>query len=408
MDLHEYQSKIIMCEYGINIPVGIVVQKDLTSEVVTTEEIAQMKQAVAEIMKNSKVVVVKAQVHAGGRGKAGGVKVFKDSDQAIEYASGLLGKKLVTQQTDAHGQFISAVYFESGCNIIKEYYLSMLVNRDHNCVSIIVSTEGGMDIETVAHDTPEAIHTIDIDPITGYSSFYAIKALHLLDLNFAKYFKQMNNLLGKLYKMFTEKDVSLLEINPLVVAKNTEDEELMVLDAKISIDDNGLYRQKSIVTMRDQTQEDSLDREARNAGLSYIKLDGNIGCMVNGAGLAMATMDIIQYYGGSAANFLDVGGGATKEGAKIALSIILKDSNVNAVLINIFGGIVKCDMIADSVVAAVKELKAEGKNIPYIVVRLEGTNAQAGAKIISESGLDMIPANDLDDAAKKVVAVSKK
>lgn len=400
MDLHEYQAKLIMSKYGINIPYGMV----------ATNESEFDERAKSVLMRNG-VVVVKAQVHAGGRGKAGGVKVFSGLDEAVSFAKERLHTRLVTKQTDENGQFVSAIYFESGCQIKKEFYFSLLVDREHNCISAIVSTEGGMDIEEVAEKQPEKIHTINISFGGGYSDIHTNEILFALSLNKDEFFIKANDLFSKIYKMFVERDLSLLEINPLVL---TDDDELVVLDAKISVDDNGLYRQEEIRLMRDKTQEDLLDSKAKDAGLSYVRLDGNIGCMVNGAGLAMATMDIIKYYGGSPANFLDVGGGADSEGVKIALEIILQDENVNAILVNIFGGIVQCDMIANAVVLAVREILSSNKSRKLnFVVRLSGTKSDIGSKIIMDFGaeklvgLNIIPANDLDDAAKKIVDMVK-
>ncbi len=399
MDLHEYQAKLIMAKYGINIPYGEVAKN--TSE---------FEEKAKKVFAKNGIIVAKAQVHAGGRGKAGGVKVLKSVADAVSFASEKLNTRLVTNQTDSNGQLISAIYFEAGCKIKKEYYFSLLVDRDSNCISAIVSTEGGMDIAEVAKETPEKIHTINIKFNSGYSDSITEKILSALSLDVAKFFNKANDLFSKIYKMFVESDLSLLEINPLVL---TEDDDLIVLDGKINVDDNGLYRQEEIRLMRDKTQEDELDSQAKDANLSYVRLDGNIGCMVNGAGLAMATMDIIKYYGGSPANFLDVGGGADSNGVKTALEIILKDENVNAILINIFGGIVQCDMIANAVVLAVKEiLKSSSKKLKF-VVRLSGTNSDKGSKIIADFGsegnanLEIMPANDLNDAAKKIVDMVK-
>lgn len=402
MDLHEYQAKQIMRDYKLPVSEGFVVQKQNKDCQVQAQEVDLIEKTIKQIFAKHPMVVVKAQVHAGGRGKAGGVKLFtKEREElAIDYAKNLLGKQLVTHQTNENGQFISAVYFELGCDIERELYLSMIVNREHNCISIIASTEGGMDIEEVSEHNPEKIHTININPITGYQAFYAKQLCFLLNLDLAIFYKGLNSVLGGLYKMMIEKDVSLLEVNPLVITKQNS---FIILDAKVSIDDNANWRQKEIFEMRDPTQESDLENQAKAANLSYVKLDGNIGCMVNGAGLAMATMDIIQYYGGSPANFLDVGGGASKDGVKTALEIILKDADVKAVLINIFGGIVRCDMIAEAVVAAITELKNESKQIVPVVVRLSGTNSELGSKIISEAGLGLIAANDLAQAAQKAV-----
>ena len=405
MDLHEYQAKLLMAKYGINIPYGVVVKNE-------NEFFSKAK----EVFDNNGIIVAKAQAHAGGRGKVGGVKVFQAVNDAVIFAQEKLNTRLVTKQTDASGQCVSAIYFEAGCTFQKEYYFSLLVDRDKNSISAIVSTEGGMDIEEVAEKNPEKIYTINIciancDVLSSYGGVYTRKILQYFSLEESVFFEKAHNLFSKIYQMFVERDVNLLEINPLVL---TENDDLIVLDGKINIDDNGLYRQEEIREMRDKTQEDHLDSQAKDAGLSYVRLDGNIGCMVNGAGLAMATMDIIKHYGGSPANFLDVGGGADGEGVKTALEIILKDDNVKAILVNIFGGIVRCDMIAKAVVSAVRELLNANKNrILNFVVRLSGTNADIGSKIIADFGaekiknLNIIPANDLDDAAKKIVDMVK-
>jgi succinyl-CoA synthetase beta subunit len=400
MDLHEYQAKLLMMKYGINVPYG---------EVAKSED--EFQEKVERVFSKNGIIVAKAQVHAGGRGKAGGVKVFKTVVDAVFFAKEKINTRLVTKQTDSHGQLVSAIYFEAGCKIKKEYYFSLLIDREKNCISVIVSTEGGMDIEEVAEKHPEKIHTINIEFKSGYSELHAKKILSCLKLDEITFLSKAHDLFSKIYKMFVERDVSLLEINPLVL---TEDDDLIVLDGKINIDDNGLYRQEEIRAMRDKTQEDPLDSQAKDAGLSYIRLDGNIGCMVNGAGLAMATMDIIKHYGGSPANFLDVGGGADSEGVKTALGIILKDTNVKAILVNIFGGIVQCDMVAKAVVLAIRELlNLNSDRVLNFVVRLSGTKSDIGSKIIADFGdeklknLNIIPAINLDDAAKKIVDMVK-
>ena len=404
MDLHEYQAKLLMMQYGINVPYGLVSTNN-----------DEFQQKAKEVFEKNGIIVAKAQVHAGGRGKAGGVKVFKSIEDAVDFAKEKLNAKLVTKQTDSHGQLISAIYFEAGCKIKKEYYFSLLVDRENNCISAIVSTEGGMDIEEVSENHPEKIHTINIfiknfDVLNSYDESYTRKILQCLELD-ESFFIKAHNIFSSIYKMFVEKDVSLLEINPLVL---TEDNDLIVLDGKINIDDNGLYRHDEIKILRDKTQEDPLDSQAKDAGLSYVRLDGNIGCMVNGAGLAMATMDIIKYYGGSPANFLDVGGGADSKGVKTALEIILKDENVKAILVNIFGGIVQCDMVADAVITAIREiLIANDKRVLNFVIRLSGTKADIGSKKIADFGaeklknLNIIPADNLDNAAKKIVDMVK-
>ena len=345
------------------------------------------------------VWVVKAQIHAGGRGKAGGVKVVKSIDDVKKEATRMLGSTLVTHQTGPQGKQVNRLYIEEGSAIDKEFYLSMLVDRATSRVAIVVSTEGGMDIEKVAHDTPEKIVTISIDPAPTSARITCAASRKALGLD-ADLQKQMSALLTKLYKAFTEKDMSLLEINPLIV---TKDRKLLCLDAKIGFDDNALFRHPDIVALRDETEEDEKEIEASKYDLNYVALDGTIGCMVNGAGLAMATMDIIKLYGTEPANFLDVGGSATKEKVTAAFKIITSDPKVKGILVNIFGGIMKCDMIAEGVVAAVKEV---GLKVP-LVVRLEGTNVELGKKIIAESKLNVVSADDLDDAAQKIVAASE-
>ena len=406
MHLHEYQIKGIMRKYGISLLDGIVVNKESSNSNLSDKEKHEIESAIEEIISKSNVAVIKAQVHAGGRGKAGGVKVFVGQDkkeEAVKFASGLIGTKLVTHQTDANGQFVSGIFVESGCKIEKEFYFSMVVNRESNCVSMIVSEQGGMDIEEVAHNSPDAIHTIDINPVSGYQAFYAKLVAKIFGIE-AKT-KELNLMLSALYKLFIENDLSLLEINPLVLAQVDGAQKLVVLDGKATIDSNALFKHPEIKSMWDETQETPIEVRAHKANLSYVQLDGNIGCVVNGAGLAMATMDIIKYYGANPANFLDVGGGASKEGVKTAFEIILGDKNIKGLLVNIFGGIVRCDMIAQAVVDSVKELKKEGIAVPPIVVRLSGTNSDIGNKIIAESGLGMKPASDLDDAAKQIVSL---
>jgi succinyl-CoA synthetase beta subunit len=346
------------------------------------------------------VWVVKAQIHAGGRGKAGGVKVVKSLDDVQKEAGRLLGSTLVTHQTGPKGKVVNRLYIEDGTAIDKEFYLSMLVDRETSRVAIVASTEGGMDIEKVAHDTPDKIVTISVDPVANICPHHVRRLSQALRLN-ADQQKQMSSLLTQLYKAFTEKDMSLLEINPLIV---TKDGRLVCLDAKIGFDDNALFRHPDVASLRDETEEDEKEIEASKYDLNYVALDGSIGCMVNGAGLAMATMDIIKLYGMEPANFLDVGGSASKEKVAAAFKIITADPKVKGILINIFGGIMKCDVIAEGVVAAVKEV---GLEVP-LVVRLEGTNVELGKKIIRESGLNVVSADDLDDAAQKVVAAVKK
>ncbi len=343
--------------------------------------------------------MVKAQIHAGGRGKAGGVKVVKSVDEVRKEAERLLGAVLVTHQTGPQGKEVRRLLIEEGAAIAREIYLSLLIDRETSRVAVVASTEGGMDIEKVAHDTPEKILTFSIDPATNVCPFHVrllSKALGLGD----KQQKQMSAVLTKLYDAFTSKDMSLLEVNPLIV---TKDGDLVCLDAKVSFDGNALYRHPDLAALRDLTEEDAKEVEASKYDLNYVALDGSIGCMVNGAGLAMATMDIIKLYGEAPANFLDVGGSATKEKVAAAFKIITSDPKVKGILVNIFGGIMKCDVIAEGVVAAVKEV---GLTVP-LVVRLEGTNVDLGKKIITSSGLNVIPADDLDDAAQKIVKAVK-
>ena len=387
MKIHEYQGKQLFAKYGVPIPRGYAA--------FTLDEAEQKaKQLASET--GSPVVVVKAQIHAGGRGKGGGVKVVRSIDDLKAEATRMLGMTLVTHQTGPEGKKVSRLYIEEGAAIEKELYLSLLVDRETSRVSVVASTEGGMDIEQVAHDTPDRITTFSIDPATGpwpHHASHLAKALNLKgDLA-----KQIRTLLPALYKAFVAKDMSLLEINPLIV---TSAEKLVVLDAKISFDDNALYRHPEIARLRDETEEDPKEIEASKHDLSYIALNGEIGCMVNGAGLAMATMDIIKLYGAEPANFLDVGGGASKEKVTAAFKIITADPNVKGILVNIFGGIMRCDIIAEGVVAAVKEI---GLTVP-LVVRLEGTNVELGKSILTQSGLNVIPANDLADGAEKIVA----
>ncbi len=387
MNIHEYQAKAVLREFGVPVPKGI-----------PAFSVEEALKAAAELP--GPVWVVKAQIHAGGRGKAGGVKVVKSHDDVKAEATRILGSTLVTHQTGPKGKQVNRLYIEDGSAIAKEFYLSMLVDRVTSRVAIVVSTEGGMDIEAVAHDTPEKILTITIDPATSIMPHHVRNVSKALGLD-AELTKQMGALLPKLYKAFVDKDMSMLEINPLVV---TKDNKLICLDAKIGFDGNALYRHPDIFALRDETEEDEKEIEASKYDLNYIALDGSIGCMVNGAGLAMATMDIIKLYGAEPANFLDVGGGASKEKVTAAFKIITSDPKVKGILINIFGGIMKCDIIAEGVVAAVKEV---GLQVP-LVVRLEGTNVDLGKKIIKESGLNVLPADDLDDAAQKIVAAVKK
>jgi len=343
--------------------------------------------------------VVKAQIHAGGRGKAGGVKVVRSVDEVRKEAQRLLGSTLVTKQTGPKGKQVNRLYIEEGSSIERELYLAALVDRGSARIAFVVSTEGGMDIEEVAHKTPEKIVTISVDPVTGICPHHVRRAAQALQLT-GDLQKQMSVVLGGLYKAFTAKDMSLLEINPLIV---TGDNKIICLDAKVGFDDNALYRHSNVVALRDLTEEDEKEIEASKYDLNYVALDGTIGCMVNGAGLAMATMDIIKLYGEEPANFLDVGGGATTEKVAAAFKIITSDPKVKGILVNIFGGIMKCDIIAEGVVAAVKDV---GLRVP-LVVRLEGTNVDLGKEIIAKSNLNVTSADDLDDAAQKIVKAVK-
>jgi succinyl-CoA synthetase beta subunit len=386
MNIHEYQAKEVLRSFGV--PTG------------KGEPAFTVDEAVAVAQRQpGPVWVVKAQIHAGGRGKGGGVKVVKSIDDVRAEAQRMLGMNLVTHQTGPQGKAVARLYIEEGTAIDKEFYLSMLVDRASSQIAFIVSTEGGMDIEKVAHDTPEKIATIHVDPATGLCPYHVRAISKALRLD-GPQSKQMAKLATSLYAAFTAKDMSLLEVNPLVV---TKDGNLVCLDAKINFDSNALDRHPDIKALRDLTEEDPKEIEASKFDLSYVALDGSIGCMVNGAGLAMATMDIIKLYGMEPANFLDVGGGATKEKVAAAFKIITADPKVRGILINIFGGIMKCDVIAEGVIAAVKEV---GLQVP-LVVRLEGTNVELGKEIISNSGLNVIPANDLDDAARKIVKAVK-
>ncbi|HEY2707382.1 MAG TPA: ADP-forming succinate--CoA ligase subunit beta [Caulobacteraceae bacterium] len=386
MNIHEHQAKTVLAEFGAPVPRGY--------PAFTVDEAV----AAAEKL-GGPVWVVKAQIHAGGRGKGGGVKLARSIDEVRAEATRMLGMTLVTHQTGPKGKLVSRLYIEEGAAIAKEFYLSLLVDRETSRVAVVASTEGGMDIEEVAHSTPERIHTFTIDPATGVWPHHGLLLAQSLGLK-GDTAKQARALLPQLYKAFTEKDMSLLEINPLI---RTADGGIKVLDAKMGFDDNALFRHPEIVALRDITEEDAKEIEASKYELSYIALDGDIGCMVNGAGLAMATMDIIKLYGAEPANFLDVGGGATREKVTAAFKIIMADPNVKGILVNIFGGIARCDLLAEGVVAAVKEV---GLKVP-LVVRLEGTNAELGKQIISESGLNVIAANDLADGAEKIVAAVK-
>ncbi len=382
MNLHEYQAKTLLQKYGIPVPRGQVAAA--ANEVVA---------AANEISGNA--WVVKAQVHAGGRGKAGGVKVVKSAIEAQNVATELLGKTLVTYQNAPDGQPVNQVLIEETLPIARELYLSMLVDRALERVVVVASVAGGMDIEEIARTSPEKILQEACDPLNGLVDFQARNLAFKLELS-GEQIGAFTKLLKGLYRLFKENDLALLEINPLVV---TTDGKLYALDCKMSVDDNALYRQKALAEQRDWSQEDSKEATAHHAGLNYIALNGNIGCMVNGAGLAMATMDLIKLHGGMPANFLDVGGGATAETVAKAFKIILADSNVTAILVNIFGGIMRCDIIAEGIITAVKEV---GMQIP-VIVRLEGTNVDLGKKMLRESGLNIISAEDLTDAAQQAV-----
>ena len=382
MNIHEYQAKAVLAKYGVPVAKGI--------PAFTAEEAVK---AAKEL--GGPIWVVKAQIHAGGRGKAGGVKVVKSIEEVEAEAKRMLGLTLVTHQTGPEGKEVKRLYIEDGSAIERELYLSCLVDRATGRVAFIASTEGGMDIEEVAAESPEKILTFSVDPASGVSGFHGRRVAFALGLK-GDQVKQCTALIQNLYKAFVDADMSMLEINPLIVNK---DGDLLCLDAKVNFDDNALYRHKDLAELRDLDEEDPSEIEASN----YVKLDGTIGCMVNGAGLAMATMDIIKLYGEEPANFLDVGGGATKEKVTAAFKIILSDPNVNGILVNIFGGIMRCDIIAEGVVAAAKEVSL---NVP-LVVRLEGTNVDLGKKIMAESGLPIISADNLADAADKITKAVK-
>ncbi len=386
MNIHEYQAKKLFADYLIPVPNGFA-----------AFSAADAKEKAQQLGGDS--WMVKAQVHAGGRGKAGGVKKLKSLDEVAEFAGKLIGTRLVTHQTDSQGQPINSVIVESPTNIQSELYLSLLVDRAKKRIAIIASAAGGMDIEEVAAHTPEKIITRHVDPVAGIQAYQCREIGFAIGLN-ANQVKQLTFILPNLYRLFVEKDLSLLEINPLVI---NDKGDLIALDGKINIDDNALYRHTDLAGMYDSSQVDEKEDKARKFDLNYVTLEGNIACMVNGAGLAMATMDIVKLYGGEPANFLDVGGGATEERVTEAFKLILSDKNVQAILINIFGGIVKCDLIANGIIAAVKGV---GVNMP-VVVRLEGTNVDLGKKVLADSGLSIIPADNLADAAEKVVKAVK-
>ena len=396
MNIHEYQAKALLHEFGVPISRGVPVLKPEEAD-------AAAKQLPGPIW------VVKSQIHAGGRGKGkfkeasagdkGGVRIAKSVAEVDEYAKQMLGATLVTVQTGPHGKQVNRLYIEEGSEIDKEFYLSLLVNRETSEISFVVSTEGGVNIEDVAHSTPEKIVSFSVDPATGIMPHHGRTVAEALKLK-GDLAKQAEKLTAQLYTAFAAKDMAMLEINPLVVTKQGQ---LRVLDAKVSFDSNALYRHPDVVALRDETEQDANEIEASKYDLNYVALDGTIGCMVNGAGLAMATMDIIKLYGMEPANFLDVGGGASVEKVAAAFKIITADPNVKGILVNIFGGIMKCDVIAEGVVAAVKQV---GLKVP-LVVRLEGTNVEQGKKIIRESGLNVVPADNLDDAAQKIVKAVK-
>ena len=386
MNLHEYQSKQLFARYGIPVPAGYVAS--------TPAEAADAARRIG-----GRKWVVKAQVHAGGRGKAGGVKLVDSPEAAADAASKMFGRRLNTHQTGPEGLPIHQVFVESASKIARELYVSLVLNRDKGHIAFIVSPAGGMDIEEVADKTPEKLIRVNVHPATGLEPYQCRVMAFGLGLAGAQ-IDEFSKIAQALYKLYLEQDASLLEINPLIV---TGEGKLVALDAKINIDDNALFRQKELGLWRDETQEDATERAAAKHELNYVSLDGDIACMVNGAGLAMATMDLVQLHGGKPANFLDVGGGATKERVTEAFNLILSNQKVRAILVNIFGGIVRCDMIAEGIIAAVKDV---GVNVP-VIVRIEGTNADAGRKILADSGLAIIAAKDLTDAAKKVVAAAK-
>jgi len=391
MNLHEYQAKELFRRFGIPVPAG--------------EAVATPAQAVAaagrlagsgSTARSGFVWVVKAQVHAGGRGKAGGVKLAKSPEEVGQVARAMLGTKLVTKQTGPQGMPVNQVYVEVGSEIERELYLSLLVDRSQQRIAFIASAAGGMDIEEVAATTPEKILTVTINPAAGLQPYQARQIGYGLGLTHEQV-KQFNGMAAKLYRLLNDCDASLVEVNPLIVTKAGD---LMALDAKINIEDNALFRQPQLQTMRDPSQEDDMERRAAEHDLNYVSLDGNIACMVNGAGLAMATMDLIKLHGGEPANFLDVGGGATPERVAAAFKLILSNPQVKAILVNIFGGIVRCDLIAEGIISAVRDVKV---SVP-VIVRLEGTNVEKGRAMLHESGLAITPADDLTDAARKAVA----
>lgn len=386
MNIHEYQAKLLFTEYGVPVPPGK-----------TAHTVKEASRQAVDL--GGEGWVVKAQVHAGGRGKAGGVKLVKNKEELDEVVKKMLGSVLVTRQSGPAGHPVNCVLIQNISDIQSELYLGMLIDRSSRRISVMASRSGGMDIEEVAATEPEKIFTFKIDPVLGIQSYQSRELGFSLGLD-EKQRKQLTMILSSLYRLFTEKDLSLIEINPLIITGNGD---LEALDAKITVDDNALFRQTALEVWRDPSQEDEKENHAKRFDLNYVSLDGNIACMVNGAGLAMATMDIIKLHGGEPANFLDVGGGATKERVAEAFKLIVSDEKVEAILVNIFGGIVRCDLIAEGIIAAVKEV---GVNVP-VVVRLEGTKVKEGKEILDASGLKIISADDFTDAAKKVVAAAK-
>jgi succinyl-CoA synthetase beta subunit len=396
MNIHEYQAKELLAKFGVPVPAGVAAMS-------VEEAVAAVDQLPGPLY------VVKAQIHAGGRGKGkfkelgpdakGGVRLARSKEEVEAAARDMLGNTLVTVQTGEAGKQVNRLYVTDGVDIAKEFYLALLVNRASGRISMVVSTEGGMDIEAVAHDTPERIHTIDIDPATGFMPHHGRAVAAALQLS-GDLAKQAANVASKLYDAFLGTDAAQVEINPLAI---TDDGKLLVLDAKVGFDANAMFRHQDLLALRDETEEDPAELEASKYDLAYIKLDGNIGCMVNGAGLAMATMDIIKLNGAFPANFLDVGGGASKEKVTAAFKIILSDPAVEGILVNIFGGIMRCDIIAEGIIAAAREVDLK---VP-LVVRLEGTNVEEGKRILHDSGLAIVPADDLGDAARKIVAQVK-
>jgi succinyl-CoA synthetase beta subunit len=387
MNLHEYQSKDLFREYGIPVPQGYIARS-------ADEAMSVSKRIDGDFW------VIKAQIHSGGRGKVGGVKIAKTIDEVSRFSKEMLGKKMVTNQTGPDGLPVNSVYVESASEIQKEIYLSILLDRENEMISFVASKAGGMNIEEVAEKEPESILKITINPALGLMPFQTRELIEGLELD-KKQGKEFSIITKKMYALFLDKDASLIEVNPLIITKKGE---LLALDAKINIDTNALFRQSDLLSLRDSSQEDLSENNAAEKGLNYISLDGDIACMVNGAGLAMATMDLIKLHGGEPANFLDVGGGATAEKVSFALKLILSNKNVKAILVNIFGGIVRCDLIAEGVIEAVKEIDVK---VP-VIVRLEGTNVEKGRVLLKESGLKILSASDLTDAAKKAVAAVKK